>query len=72
MIIQYGNTGFNSEAFKDWTEDQFFAQFGKTKPMVEVWVKLQELNRGSITTASIPVDSEDEPKLFKKRRRRKK
>lgn len=73
MVVQVGNTGYNAEAFKDYSKEQFLEQFGNLPDTLEAWKKIEEHNRGSQKAAPIITseDTEEESGIFKRRRRRK-
>ena len=52
MIIQVGNTGFNTEAFVDWSKEDFMKSYGHLSYAKEAWDKIKKNNKsGSKTSA---------------------
>lgn len=51
-IIQIGNTGFNAEAFKKWTEERFMKQYGSIPGAANAWREIQKHNGGGSKPAS--------------------
>lgn len=60
--MKIGNISFNPEAFKDYTKEQFFSEYaGKLIiDKEQVWAKIQEANKQSITEQPTIKESENE------------